>query len=285
MVIKEALQKVISDFKLHNVDNAIFEAHLIFKTVTALSELDLVLRGSENLKPADEAEILRLAARRKKGEPLQYILGTEEFMGLEFMVNPAVLIPRQDTEVLVETVLKAFDGKAFTALDLCTGSGCIAISLACHNKNARITAFDISQPAVNLARMNAERHGVQERVIFEVGDVFEKEWFGKYDLVVSNPPYIESDVIPTLAESVYYYEPKTALDGGADGLDFYRRIIKTAPKCLKKGGILAFEIGYNQGEAVEKLMQRSFKAVKVIKDYGGNDRVVTGIRRDLKQFG
>lgn len=279
MVIKEALQHAIHDLKQKNIDNAIFEAHLIFKTVTKLSELDLILRCSCELPTEQKSEIFSIIERRKKGEPLQYILGNEEFMGLEFMVDKSVLIPRQDTEILIETVLEHFSGKAFTALDLCTGSGCIAISLAHFNRNARITALDISFDAVNLAEKNAEKLGVADRVSFEVGDVFSKEWFGKFDLVISNPPYIESDVIPTLSKQVYCFEPKTALDGGIDGLDFYRHIVKNAPKYLSKGGVLAFEIGYNQKEAVTKLMEKDFKDIRAIKDYGDNYRVVIGIKK------
>ncbi len=279
MVIKEALQQAIQELKKQNIENAIFEAHLIFKTVTELSELDLILRGSSMLSAEHESEITSILKRRKKGEPLQYILGSEEFMGLEFTVDKSVLIPRQDTEILVETVLEHFGGKAITALDLCTGSGCIAIALAHFNRNARITALDISPDAVNLAEKNAEKLGVSDRVSFVTGDVFKKDWFGKFDLVVSNPPYIESAVIPTLSEQVYCFEPKTALDGGADGLDFYRHIIKNAPKYLNDGGMLAFEIGYNQREAVTKLMEKDFINVTAIKDYGDNYRVVTGIKR------
>lgn len=279
MVIKEALQKTIHDLKENNIDNAIFEAHLVFKTVTELSELDLILRGSCELSAEHEKEIASILARRKNGEPLQYILGSEEFMGLEFMVNKSVLIPRQDTEILIETVLEHFGGRAVTALDLCTGSGCIAIALAHFNKNARVTALDISTSAVNLAKKNAEKLGVTDRVSFEVGDVFKRDWFGKFDLVISNPPYIESDVIPTLAKQVYCFEPRTALDGGADGLDFYRHIVKTAPKYLNTNGVLAFEIGYNQMEAVTKLMENDFTDIRAVKDYGDNYRVVIGIKK------
>lgn len=277
MVIKDAMQEAIRLTKKFNKENAIFEAHLIFKSVTGLSELDLVLKATEELSAEHETEIMRIISRREQGEPLQYILGTEEFMGLEFDVDKSVLIPRQDTEILVETVLEHFGRKALNALDLCTGSGCIAISIAHFNKNARLHAVDISTEAIALAQKNAEKLGVADRVSFEVADVFKKTWFGKYDLLISNPPYIESSVIPTLSKSVCDFEPKTALDGGADGLDFYRHIIKIAPTYLAKDGVLAFEIGYNQKDAVCKLMEKEFRDIKAIKDYGDNYRVVYGI--------
>ena len=280
MVIKEVLKNTIKTLKDNNTDNAIFEAHLILKSVTGLCELDLIIKASDELDQDKIDKIESILKRRLKGEPLQYILGTEEFMGLEFMVSPSVLIPRQDTEILVEKTLEYFGGKPINVLDLCTGSGCIAISIAHFNKNARVHAIDISPDAISLAKENAIKLGVDDRVSFEVCDVFGFDKFGKYDLIVSNPPYIESDVIPTLQKQVNEFEPKSALDGGIDGLDFYRHIVKIAPKYLDFGGVLAFEIGYNQSRAVTELMEQSFKDIRTIKDYGDNDRVVIGIKKE-----
>lgn len=277
MVIKELIAKNIDALKNSDNENPIFEAHLIVRTVLKLSSIDIVLKGNTVVSKDDTEKIEAIIKRRSSGEPLQYILGTQEFMGLEFEVNPSVLIPRSDTEILVEHILEHFVGKPVTALDLCTGSGCIAISFAYFNKNSYVTGIDISPEAVKTAEKNAERLSVSERTSFKVCDVFKMDSFGKFDLIVSNPPYIESEVIPTLSRTVKEYEPLTALDGGSDGLIFYRHIIKSAPKYLSKGGMLAFEIGYNQKKAVTELMKEFFTDIKTIKDFGNNDRVISGI--------
>ncbi len=280
MVIRDLIFKISEDFNENNIENALFEANLIVKTVLKLSSLDLVLKGQEEVSFEDLSKIEEFSGRRITGEPLQYILGTQEFMGLEFKVNPSVLIPRQDTEILVEHILEHFGGKPIKVLDLCTGSGCIAICLAHFNKNALVTAFDISPEAIKTAKENAENLGVSQRVSFKVQDIFSMDLFGKYDLVVSNPPYIESGVIPTLSGTVKDFEPLTALDGGADGLVFYRYITKIAPRLLSKNGLLAFEIGYNQKDAVKNIMEDSFYNINTIKDYGNCDRVVSGILKE-----
>lgn len=277
MVIKDLLYNVIGELKKSGNDNAVFEAHLILRTVLFLSPIDLVLKKNDEVLPENISQIDSIVKRRTVGEPLQYILGTQEFMGLEFLVNPSVLIPRSDTEILVEHVLEHFKGKPLTVLDLCTGSGCIAISIASFNKNAFVKGIDISKDAIITAEKNAKKLEVSNRVSFEVCDVFSLKTFGKYDLIVSNPPYIETSVIPTLSDTVNKFEPHWALDGGDDGLIFYRHIIDIAPRYLSSGGMLAFEIGYNQKDAVTKLMEENFHDIKAIKDYGNNDRVISGI--------
>lgn len=280
MVIKDLIIKISNDFNNHFVDNALFEANLIVKTVLNLSSLDVVLKGKEAVLDVDLKKIEEYSKRRISGEPLQYILGTQEFMGLEFRVNPSVLIPRGDTEILVEHILEHFGGKPINVLDLCTGSGCIAISLAHFNKNALVTAVDISPDAIECAKENARILGVSDRVSFRVDDIFSMDFFGKFDLIVSNPPYIESEIIPTLSGTVKDFEPLSALDGGADGLRFYRYITKIAPRLLNKNGLLAFEIGYNQKDAVVSILEDSFCNINTIKDYGNCDRVVSGILKD-----
>ncbi len=277
MVIRELIHEISHTLKQSGNDNALFEAHLIVRKALSLSPLDIVLKSGTDVPPEKLKLIYLQVNRRALHEPLEYILGTQEFMGLEFSVNPSVLIPRHDTERLAEHILEHFGGKAFTALDLCTGSGCIAVSLAYFNKNAHVTGIDISPEAIEIAMQNAQLQNVSDRVKFRTCDIFKSDFFGKYDLIVSNPPYIESDVIPTLSDTVNKYEPHQALDGGADGLDFYRHITKTAPRYLSPGGMLAFEIGYNQKESVSELMEASFRSITALKDYGDNYRVISGI--------
>lgn len=277
MVIKELISETVGLLKQHDNENPIFEAHIIIRSILKLSPLDVVLNGNTEIDSESLKKIRLIVSRRISGEPLQYILGTQEFMGLEFLVNPSVLIPRKDTEILVEHVLEYFKNKPITVLDLCTGSGCIAISIAKFNKNALVTGLDISPAAIKTAQKNAKIQNVSNRVSFKTCDVFNMDFFGKFDLIISNPPYIESDVIPTLSETVKNYEPIFALDGGDDGLDFYKHIVKIAPKYLYKKGMLAFEIGYNQKDTVSSLMNESFTDITAIKDYGDNYRVISGI--------
>ena len=246
-----------------------------------------------------------LVDRRAAGEPLQYIVGTQEFMGLTFKVDSRVLIPRMDTETLVENALEIIeDGKfagesagvvgdksSWSVLDLCTGSGAIGISIARlavdkANKgtarDVRVTLSDISEGALELAHENVQLNGVADKVEVVDGDLFApfKKPFGnqKFDMIVSNPPYIEKEVIPTLQKEIFEHEPMAALDGGEDGLSFYRRIAVEAPEYLEEGGIVLLEIGDTQGEAVAGLLEGgSFTKVRIIKDLAGRDRVVFGL--------
>lgn len=216
-------------------------------------------------------EVLEKRGRRI---PLQYITGTQEFMGLEFQVNEHVLIPRQDTEVLVEEALKYIqDGQR--VLDMCTGSGCIIVSLAVFRK-IHAEAADISGQALKVAEKNAEKHGRDVR--FVESDLFEKIE-GQYDCIVSNPPYISSEEVKKLMPEVRDHEPVSALDGTKDGLYFYRKIVKEAEGHLVSKGWLLFEIGWDQGAAVSEMMRMSgYDKVEVKKDLAGLDRVVLGQR-------
>lgn len=227
---------------------------------------------------------------RASGKPLQYILGSQEFMGLRFQVNENVLIPRQDTETLVEMAIdylkKAKPGLGgLEVLDLCCGSGAIAISLAYYLESVKvkITATDCSEKALEVAKENASGYRPARSIAFLQGDLFEpfpknKKGKGKkqFDLIVSNPPYICSDVIPTLQREVALFEPMLALDGGEDGLDFYRRITLDAGAYLKKGGLLLLEIGHDQAEAVRRLLEEcgTYGDIGVVKDLAGKDRIV-----------
>lgn len=218
-------------------------------------------------------------SRLKQGEPVSYIIGHREFMSLEFSVTPSVLIPRADTEILVEEIIEYYKGKSPFIFEIGTGSGCIAISLAYYIKDAKIAACDISEGALEVALENAKSNGTSGKIHFFRHDIM--EGFPKFDImpdcIVSNPPYIKRDVIETLDKSVRDFEPLSALDGGEDGLDFYRMIVSR--NNLKPGGLFALEIGYNQGEAVKNLMQSDFSQIKIKKDIGGNDRVITGLKK------
>ena len=226
-----------------------------------------------------------LIDRRAAGEPLQYIVGSQEFMGLTFDVNESVLIPRQDTETLVELALeKAKEKKrSLSVLDMCCGSGAIAVSMAHFLPKAKVTACDISTDALETAKKNAEKNGLGGRIDFRESDLFYVKKRKKiiqmketFDMILSNPPYIPTDVIATLQTEIKDHEPMTALDGGDDGLAFYRRISAEAPQNLKTGGFLILEIGSDQAEAVSALLDEAgvYDEVEVHKDLAGLDRVV-----------
>ena len=230
--------------------------------------------------------------RRSNGEPVQYIMGSQEFMGLEFIVNENVLIPRQDTETLVEDALEIINTgtlrgedmdvkrKEWDILDLCTGSGAIGASLARIANKVNVTCSDISEGAIKVAKENAQKHGVAKSVKFEQGDLFKpfSKHFRKqkFDMIISNPPYIKSSIIPTLQKEVCEHEPLSALDGGESGLDFYERIVSGVGSHLRKSGVLLLEIGHDQGEAVSGLLSRNgeFTSIRVLKDLANRDRIV-----------
>jgi release factor glutamine methyltransferase len=221
-----------------------------------------------------------LIERRGTHVPLQHITGEQEFMGLTFLVNDKVLIPRQDTEILVEEARKIVTaGQA--VLDICTGSGCIAISLAKLVPGLLVTACDLSEDALCVARENANRQQVS--VKFLQGDLLEPVE-GTFDMIVSNPPYIPTGDIEELMEEVRLFDPRMALDGREDGLYFYRKIVAESPSYLKEGGTLLFEIGHDQGEAVAELMRAAgYCEVMVCKDLAGLDRVVKGRRPESRR--
>ena len=253
--------------------------------------LDLVHFLMDRLRPLSEQdeqvqEQIRtyrsMITKRASRIPLQQILGSQEFMGLDFFVNEHVLIPRQDTETLVELVLQEQQSTEKKLLDLCTGSGCIAISLAVKGGYESVTAADLSEEALKVAERNAKAH--QKEIIFRQGDLFTalpQSEAGTFDIITSNPPYIPTAVIATLEPEVREHEPMMALDGTEDGLKFYRQIAKKAGTWLKPGGVIYLEIGYDQGEAVSGLLREAgFDKVRVVKDLPGKDRVVCGIWPD-----
>lgn len=245
----------------------------LFQALTGISVTDVLTHPD-----AEVGQDLRSAVERaKNGEPVQYIAGITEFMSLPFHVTPAVLIPRQDTETLVEFLLSKVPMGA-EGLDLCTGSGCIAVALA-HYLKADMTALDISDAALEIARKNAEKNHVEIR--FVQGDAKRFSNLKDLDFIVSNPPYIESAVVDNLEKKVKDFEPRLALDGGENGLDFYGAIAENSRKMLKDGGVLAVEIGFNQGKAVESIFKDVFGNAKVLSDLCGNDRVVYAIKENV----
>ena len=225
-------------------------------------------------KEVDVAELEEMLDKRISGMPCQYITKNVQFMSLEFEVNENVLIPRQDTELLVETILKIRPNNP-EILDICTGSGCVAISLAKYINCKKVSACDISDKALEVAKRNATKNGVE--VEFYKDDILNSEKYDrKYDIIVSNPPYIETEVVSRLDSVVKDYEPGMALDGGKDGLDFYRTISKYAKIILKEDGILAYEIGYNQAFDVRRILTEiGYDEITLLQDLSGNDRVIT----------
>lgn len=270
---RELLRAGMEVLRAAGVEEAETDAWLLFSNVTGLSRAEYYLCCDDTPLPGWERRYREVIEVRGRRVPLQQITGEQEFMGLPFSVNEAVLIPRLDTEVLVETVLPMAAGKR--VLDLCTGSGCIIISLAVLGKPADCVGADISRDALEVALHNNCRLGAGVSLI--ESDLFENVT-GTYDLIVSNPPYIPPAVIEGLAEEVREHEPRIALDGGEDGLAFYRRIVRESGEYLSPGGVLAFEIGHDQSSAVMNYMiDAGYDGVCCRKDYAGLDRVVYGI--------
>lgn len=261
------------------IAEAKLDAWYLFEWAFGLSKAQYFLCAGERAEAEDDAwkafwdGLQRRAAR----EPLQHILGTQAFMGLEFYVNGDVLIPRQDTETLVETVLSECKEKETSILDMCTGSGCIAVSLAVLGGYGHVEGADLSEAALRTAERNAGRLS-ERKIRFRRSDLFSAFGEGeRFDVIVSNPPYIPSGVIAGLEPEVRDFEPRMALDGKEDGLFFYRKLSQEAGRFLNQNGRVYFEIGYDQGEAVcGLLLDHGFTDVRVIKDLAGKDRVACG---------
>lgn len=269
---KELLKTAYEFLKSNGVADADVDSWYLLTHVFGLSRVEFFIHGQE-ICPKDKAkEYMKLIEKRANHIPLQYLLGTQEFMGLEFEVNEDVLIPRQETELLVEEVLKLSNNKS--VLDLCTGSGCIIISLAKLGCLKRAVGVDISEKALQVADRNRKVHKAE--VEFIKSDLFDK-LEGKYDIIISNPPYIKSLDLASLMPEVKDWEPVHALDGGPDGLRFYKKIISDLYRFLNPGGHVFFEIGYDQGQAVKSMLQSAgLTDVDIKKDYSGHDRIVYG---------
>lgn len=270
MTRREALRAATETLTKAGIEQAQLDAALMLFHVTGLTRQELLFDGDLPLAAECEQRYFYLILERAKHIPLQYLTGEQEFMGLTFQVSPAVLIPRQDTECLAEEVLRVCAGKR--VLDLCTGSGCIAISVAKLGAPAYVQATDLSEGALAVAKENAlELHADVE---FYRGNLYEAVR-GRFDIIVSNPPYIASAEIESLMPEVRVHEPRMALDGKEDGLSFYRRIITGAGEYLVPGGRIFFEIGFDQAMAVSELLhENGFQDIHVKKDYAGLDRVV-----------
>ena len=261
----------VNRLKKAEIEESELDAWYILEKITGLGRAEYFIHSEDIIEKDKAEEFFRLIERRSKRIPLSYVIGTRDFFGLTFKVNENVLIPEQETEILVEEVIKHSEGK--TVLDMCTGSGCIAISIALFGKPLKVTASDISEKALEVAVENAKNLEVCE-ISFIQGDMFENIT-EKFDIIVSNPPYIETKVIDELMPEVRDYIPRLALDGDEDGLKFYRIISKEAVKKLNKNGRIFYEIGYNQSRAVASiLLENGFTDVKIMKDYSGLDRIV-----------
>ena len=255
------------------IQEAALDARLLLEEVCRTDRNTLLVHGDRAVTEEEETQFRIFIERRSTHEPLQQITGWQEFMGLRFSVTEDVLVPRQDTETLVEEVMRYLrDGMEI--LDVCTGSGCILLSLLRYSNGCRGVGCDISEKALAVAGQNAKELGISAQFI--QSDLFESIE-GRFEYIVSNPPYLRKDMIPNLMEEVRDHEPLIALDGGEDGLDFYRKITREATEHLYSGGMLFFEIGYDQGEAVKLLMEEEgYEEVTVSQDLAGLDRVVYG---------
>ena len=268
------LQVGRSHLEKMNILDAALDSRYLLEYVTGQNNGWLFLHGSESAEQKEIAAYTDLIKKRARHIPLQHLTGVQEFMGLSFYVNEHVLVPRQDTECLVENVLPFAHGKKI--LDMCTGSGCIIISLKKLEETAECTGADISKKALEVAQKNAASN--EAEVYFKESDMFEKI-NGKYDIIVSNPPYIRHDVIKTLEPEVREHDPMLALDGGEDGLMFYRILAKEGKKHLAGPGMMFMEIGHDQGRAVKEIFENEgFKEVVVKKDLCENDRVVMAVK-------
>lgn len=277
--IAEALREGKMRLKAAGKEAYAFEAELLLEKAAGLNRTALFLRGEEVLSEEVLTVYEDYLSEREQGRPTQYILGEWEFMGLPFCVGEGVLIPRGDTEVLVETILEKQQAEKFKSiLDIGTGSGCIPISLGHYGKFEKIMAVDISPKALGYATENAAKNNI--KIDFYESNLFTnvpEEWKGKLDAIVSNPPYIPKKDIEELMTEVKDFEPMNALDGGEDGLDFYRAIVEQAKEWLVDGGWLFFEIGYDQGEDLRKLLQEfGYTAIEIRQDLAGLDRVALG---------
>lgn len=283
MTLNELYSQTKQSLKKAGVDSPVFDALCLFEQVFSLDRHGLIMHGTDIAEPQKAQRLSALAERRAQGEPLQYILGKWQFMGTEFSVGSGVLIPREDTQCVVEAAVNALrDKKSLKIIDLCSGTGAIAITLA-KMLDCTVTAAELYDEAFCYLEKNI-RHSGCKNVTALKADVlkdFDKITDSSFDLIISNPPYIETEEIKTLQTEVQF-EPRTALDGGQDGLVFYKSIIKNWSCKLKSGGMLCFELGEGQFDSVSELMERSgFDDIGYERDLGGTKRAIYGFYRQL----
>lgn len=287
MTYSELFEYSVNKLNNAGITESESDVRLLFFYLLNIDRSFMFMNGKDEVSEDDKDKILEAVGRREKRIPLQHITGKQNFMGIEFNVSPDVLIPRFDTETLVEEAMLVCDDGS-KVLDVCTGSGCILLSIMKYKNNIQGFGCDISEAALKVAESNSlavmdekeSETGIKGlcKPTFVLSDLFNDITEKDFDIIVSNPPYIRSDVIKTLMPEVRDYDPMLALDGGADGLVFYKRIASDARNYLKKGGHLLVEIGHDQGDEVGELfLQNGYSDVKVIKDLAGNDRVVRGI--------
>jgi release factor glutamine methyltransferase len=276
--IREVLRWTARDFGERGVDAPRLDAELLVAHALEMDRVGLYLDMDRPLSADELVRVRALVQRRRQREPVAYILGTREFFGRAFEVGPAVLVPRPDTETLVERALELLPKGPARVLDLCTGSGIIAISLAASRPDVAADATDVSKEALEVAARNAERHAVGDRITWLLGDLFAAVPTGRrYDLVTANPPYISEGELPTLAPEVARWEPRLALAAGAEGLDVLERITAGIPEVLRPGGAVLVEVGLGQAPSVcQALEAAGLHEVRAHRDLGGVERVVEG---------
>lgn len=302
LAVKEILNIGRRQLEECGIADAALDSKLLYCHLMNVTTTQLILEYQQILSDALCDEYFKLLDIRSSGVPLQHITGVQEFMGLEFSVNKQVLIPRQDTETLVEDALDVISKnelrgealpikakKDYEVLDLCCGSGAIGVSLAVLTPNVKVTCSDISQDAIAVAKENAAKLAPSKKIAFIEGNLlmpFKGRFKNKtFDMIISNPPYIKTSVIPTLQKEVRDHEPMMALDGGVSGLDFYRQIIADAATCLKKEGVLMFEIGHDQREDICGLLEETgqFENITGLQDLAKRDRIVFATRAPKKK--
>lgn len=281
VTVSELIKQGENILQAYEVLDAAIDSKLLARHLLGYDSITLVLSANEIVPEHIKESYMYLIAKRSQGIPLQYITKEQSFMGLDFYVDDRVLIPRQDTETLVETILALYKKyPVHNIVEIGTGSGCISIALAHYLQDIKISAIDISREALDVAKKNAKHNGVIDKITFIESDLMEKYEGApqSVDLIVSNPPYISLQDCKELMREVRGYEPMIALTDASDGLSFYRNITSKAPYYLKPDGIIAYEIGYDQGSAVSRILEEAgFREIEVIKDLAGKDRVVIGI--------
>jgi len=283
--IQKLLNWTTNYFTEKNIDSPRLSAEMLISHVLETERIDLYTKFSQTVQTQQLDKLHDLVKQAADGEPIQYLIGKTEFYSIPIIVTPGCLIPRPETELLVEKAIEFLRKKTKTQLvcDLCTGSGCIAVAIAKNCKNTKITATDISDEALAVAEKNIEQHNLKNKINLLAGDLFDpiipQIDIEKFDLIVSNPPYVSNIEYDKLDKRIKDHEPKSALYAGTDGLDIYKRIADKAPDFLKSNAALILEVGYNQGKQVKELLAQTecFSEIKIEKDYSDNDRIVTAI--------